>query len=146
MAEWCYRELESYKYQVTTDYGINVGIEGYTTSRNDDYYTLDALGNLTIKAGYAWDGASGPAIDTDTNMRGSLIHDVLYQMIRERELPESCRAAADDLLKKVCLEDGMNPFRAWYFHKAVRLFGGGSAKPGTRHPPQPICLKVPLKE
>lgn len=80
---------------------------------------------LKIKNMYAWDGPSGPTIDTENFMRGSLVHDVLYQLIREGHLDKkSWRLYADKLIRKICLEDGMNKFRAWYVYHTLRMFGG----------------------
>jgi hypothetical protein len=52
------------------------------------FICLDSDGTLTIKRGYAWDGPSGPTVDTRNFMRGSLAHDSLYQMMREGHLDE----------------------------------------------------------
>ena len=89
--------------------------------------------------GYAWDGPSGPTIDTKNFMRGSLVHDGLYQLMREGLLAhEEYRKSADDLLRDICVEDGMSKFRAWYVHRAVRISGGKSTKPRTKERNPPI--------
>ena len=64
-------------------------------------------------------------------MRGSLIHDALYQLMRESVLPLEFRKKADEILREVCLEDGMSKFRTWYVYKAVRMFGEKMALPGA---------------
>ncbi len=88
------------------------------------YLKIKEGGELWIAKGYCWDGPSGPTWDTGTFMRGSLVHDALYQFIRNKLLLEDpWREYADDLLKKICKEDGMSAFRAWYVHKSVRGFG-----------------------
>lgn len=85
---------------------------------------------MDINAGYAWDGPSGPTIDTKTFIRASLVHDALYQLMREEKLDRiKYREDADQLLKRICLEDGMNSFRAAYVYKFVRWFGKSSTKP-----------------
>ena len=84
---------------------------------------------LKIKNAYAWDGPSGPAIDTKSFMRGSLVHDALYQLMREKHLDRKLwRPYVDKLLRKICLEDGMSKFRAWYVYHGVRLFAASSTK------------------
>jgi hypothetical protein len=83
---------------------------------------------LTIKKGYAWDGPSGPTFDTPSFMRGSLVHDALYQLICEDSLPDFFRAYADRLLYRLCREDGMSSVRAWYVYKAVEAFGESHTK------------------
>lgn len=78
---------------------------------------------IVIDAGYAWDGASGVAIDTPSFMRASLIHDGLYQLIRIGALPKSCRRRADLAMLLAALEDGMHPARGFYCWSAVRALG-----------------------
>lgn len=81
------------------------------------------------------DGPSGPTFDTLTFMRGSLVHDALYQLMREGGLDRQMyREAADITLRQICLEDGMNPIRAWWVYQGVRLFGNPSADPANREP------------
>lgn len=134
----CYRKLKHYKYQLVEPYQLKIGITGYTI--DTPYLKLDHEGNFVISRGYAWDGPSGPTIDTPDFMRGSLLHDALYQLIRMRALPYDYKEYADLLLKKVCLEDGMSNFRAGYVYLAVKWFGGWSAKPGTEAPNEIICV------
>ena len=50
-------------------------------------------------------------------MRGPLVHDALYQLMRLEELDyKTDRKYADQLLKKICRGDGMSAFRAWYVY------------------------------
>ncbi|HGF5283826.1 TPA: hypothetical protein ACF376_003024, partial [Vibrio parahaemolyticus] len=56
------------------------------------YLSLSEQGLLTIKKGYSWDGVSGPAIDTRNLILVSLVHDELYQFMREELPPQSNRA------------------------------------------------------
>ncbi len=138
MEKACYRKLKRWKYQLVAPYALAIGITGYDADTG--YLKLTADGELTIKKSYAWDGPSGPTIDTPDFMRGALVHDALYQLIRMEALPPRYRNYADLLLKKICLEDGMHPFRAGYVHLAVRIFGAAAAKPGTEAPPKTICV------
>ena len=138
MAKVCYRKLKRWKYQLVTPYSLVIGITGY--ARDTDYLKLAADGELVVKKSYAWDGPSGPTIDTPDFMRGALVHDALYQLIRMEVLPPRYRAYADLLLKKICLEDGMSSFRAGYVYLAVRLFGASAAQPGTEPPQETICV------
>lgn len=89
---------------------------------------LTTLGKLIIRAGYAWDGPSGPTWDTSDFMRGSLAHDALYQLMRTGALAQSARKAADQLLFDLCRQDGMNWVRAKYVLFAVRAFAKDYAK------------------
>jgi len=103
--------------------------EGDSMFKAGPFIILRPSGLLHIKSGYAWDGCSGPTWDDDTNMTAGLVHDALYQLIRNDVLPEDpFREMADDMLKKLCLENGMNCMRAWYYHLAVRKFGGAAVE------------------
>lgn len=122
-----------YKYQLAEGYCCWTGIKRkapITTS----YAALSATGYLAVHRGYAWDGPSGPTFDTPNFMRGSLVHDVLYQLIRDGLLPASFRRQADDELRRICIEDGMSRFRAWYVWRAVRWFGAYSSRPQDSRP------------
>jgi hypothetical protein len=115
---------KGYEYQLFGRYTIATNIRSNNGGGNDWVY-IAPDGFLTIAKGYAWDGPSGPAIDTPNFMRGSLIHDALYQLIRTGVLREDIdRDKADRLLQQVVLEDGMSRLRAWWVYTAVSIFGG----------------------
>lgn len=94
-----------------------------------DFFRLDLDGTLTVRAGYCWDGPSGPAFDTKTFMRGSLVHDVFYQMIRLGLLPSFCKEDADAELLAICREDGMMEMRVRWVGLALRTFGSRRTTP-----------------
>jgi hypothetical protein len=100
----------------------------------NDFVVIDANGWMHISSGYAWDGPSGPTIDTKNFMRGSLFHDALYQLMREGMLPQEARLAADRLLRVHCREDGMSAVRAWWVFWGVRIGGASSARLKTISP------------
>lgn len=132
-----YRKIRRYKYQLVADYEVNTGLirEGPDSARvGGDYVVLEANGRMRIKQGYAWDGPSGPTIDTKSFMRGSLVHDAFYQLIREGQIEAAHRAYSDRLLREHCREDGMSAFRAYYVWKAVAWFGGFAARPEEAAP------------
>lgn len=138
----CYRELTKYKYQLMEDYVHDeVKIDGLAEDINTSFIALTTAGVLTIKNRYAWDGPSGPTIDTPSFMRGSLVHDAMYQLMREKHLDYiEHRDYADKLLKKICLEDKMHPFRAWYVYKILKKFGEKYARPSSAVPDEIICV------
>ena len=122
---------EGYKYQLCREHTEYTGIYPSRGGIHTDYLDLAENGLLTIRKGYAWDGPSGPAIDTKDSLRGSLIHDALYQLMRLGLLPQSCRAEADALLRDICIDDGMNPARAELWRLGVRMFAEPYARYGT---------------
>lgn len=125
------RYRAGYKYQLHEAYRVRTGITGYLISTG--YIALDLDGLLHIQDGYAWDGPSGPTIDTPSFMRGSLVHDALYQLIAIGAIGINHRKEADILLRQICREDGMGAIRAWWVYQGVR-FGGGVAVENSDNP------------
>ncbi len=117
-----------YKYILAEDYSIQTPIL-LPSHVNHDFLSMTMYGLLTINEGYAWDGPSGPTIDTPSAMRGSLVHDALYQMMREELLSLHYRPVADQMLYKLCIEDGMWKWRAWLWRREVGKFAGFAAMP-----------------
>lgn len=114
---------KGYKNQLVEDYRVQVGIMPAQFPVDTPLIKLDMNGYLIIKAGYAWDGASGPTWDTPSVMRASLVHDALYQLMREERISLTNRERADGLLRSIMIEDGAGSFRAWYYYRAVQCAG-----------------------
>ena len=130
----CIAYNTGYKFQLKEPYALLIPIRPDAVV-SLEFLSLTREGLLTINKGYAWDGPSGPTIDTLNFMRGSLVHDVLYQLMREGKLDHAVhRLAADRLLRALCLEDGMSRLRAWVVYQGVRRFGDPSADPAHQRP------------
>ena len=130
----CISYKSGYKYQIKDDY---IDVIDFKPDKpiSTEYIVLDLDGAIKLKNGYAWDGPSGPTIDTLNFMRGSLIHDALYQLMRERYLDkDKYRKPADKLLQSICREDGMSSLRAWLVYLGVRIGGDPSADPASDKP------------
>ena len=126
----CYRS--GYKYQLTEEYSVQTDVIPKIEIQTN-FIDLDLSGHLVIRCGYAWDGPSGPTIDTPDFMRGSLVHDALYQLMRAGKISKArWRDAADRLLRTMCRDDGMGFIRAWVVYQGVRRFGDPSASPESR--------------
>jgi len=129
-----YKKRRKYKYNLKSDLEYETGIQ-LGEPKSDKFLGISTTGTLQIKKGYSWDGPSGPTIDTKTFMQGALIHDALYQLMREGILPQEARKRADVILRDVCIEDDMFPFCAWVVYYAVRIFGACYAKPDILEAP-----------
>lgn len=124
-----YRDLYGWKYQLLETHHERTPIKPVGQYEIDtDFIRLDLFGNLTVRAGYCWDGPSGPAVDTDNFMCPSLVHDALYQLIRMGKLPEAYKGQIDDHLKTMTKIRGMSSIRAWWVRTGV-WFGKGAIKP-----------------
>ncbi len=132
----CIKYKKGYKYQLVEPFSVGIPIKpNANISSPSDFIVLTVEGQLTIKKGYAWDGPSGPTIDTLNFMRGSLVHDALYQLMREELLDkEACRGLADSLLQTMCKEDGMSSIRAWWVYQGLRIGGDPASDPDNKKP------------
>jgi len=121
--------IKGMKYQLYQDYSAQLPITGEFIE--DRWFTLDPSGTLTVRAGYAWDGASGPTYDSKSSMRPSLVHDVLCQCMRDGRLSYVVwQDAVNALFHLHCLEDGMLPLRAKLWHAAVEFADAGNPAQG----------------
>jgi hypothetical protein len=124
-----------YKYQLAETFFLQTDIRPGADIITS-YVLLSRDGALCILSGYAWDGPSGPAPDTPDFMRASLVHDALYQLMREGHLdPAEWRDDADKLLRTLCIEDGMPHLEAELAYMAVRGFASVAADPSSNKAP-----------
>ncbi len=121
-----------YKYQLASEYRIKINIlpaEDIVA----DFVELDTDGELIVKNAYAWDGPSGPVIDTKENLRASLVHDALYQLMRLEELKSRThRKTADKIFRDLCKQDGVPSVTANTYYRALRRFGKPAAQPENK--------------
>lgn len=140
-----YVQTSSYKYRLVEAYELRLSFPLAEPCEVAGFVRLVPAGmgaRLEVCTGYAWDGPSGPTFDTRSFLRGSLVHDALYQLLRTGRLPsDPWRLRADVLLRDLCREDGMSWFRSAYVYAAVRVFGGRAAR--ARPEAQAIVLFAP---
>jgi hypothetical protein len=129
----CIAYKSGYKYQLKADYVLSTPVIP-DTPVDTDYFGLTKEGVLRVKKGYAWDGPSGPTVDTQDFMRGSLVHDVFYQLMREGFISNQYKDTADRLLQFICVEDGMSALRAWFVYQGVRIGGAPAIDPASTKP------------
>lgn len=121
--------LKGVKYVLSEDYVVQLPIVGVRII--DEWFRLTEFGHLTIFAGFAWDGASGPTFDTKDSMRASLVHDVLCIAMRDGRLDFAHQDQVNAIFKQHCIEDGMAPWRAWLWHAAVEFADAGNPTQGA---------------
>ena len=126
------RYRSDYKYQLASEYRIKITIVPAETIVTN-FIDLDIDGELTVKNGYAWDGPSGPIVDTKENLRASLVHDALYQLMRLQKLKSRThRKTADKIFRNLCKQDGVPSITANIYYNALRKFGKPAASPGNK--------------
>ena len=99
-----------HKYQARCQMIYFTGIFGYEIMT--DLILLRKDGWMLVEPYFAWDGASGPAIDTRTNMRASHLHDALAALMRKGLLPMDCIERSNAALKRIMIIDGAWSARA----------------------------------
>jgi hypothetical protein len=107
--------------QLQSDFWFEIKSPGYHGEYGFIYFYPN--GQVKVKAGFCWDGASGPTIDTLDSVCASLGHDVYYKLMGQRLLPSTYKDEADQWFFSRLKDDGMVEFRAFAWYKAVRLFG-----------------------
>jgi hypothetical protein len=120
----------NYKYQLEKTYVVQTSIYPEKDIKTK-FIELTRTGKLTIIFGYGWDGCSGPTIDTKSNMRGSLGHDAIFQLIRRGYLDRSWFKEANKEFRKVCREDGMGWLRS-QLYRGVRFSKFATSKDQTK--------------
>ena len=121
-----------YKYQLARTYTIGINIRPRKAIVTK-FIELSETGKLTVIDSYAWDGPSGPVIDTKENMRASLVHDALYQLMRYKKLTAKAhKVKADKLFKKMCIEDGVPKMTAHIYYLGLRLGGRPATDPKNK--------------
>lgn len=137
-----YTDSTSYKYRLAAPYAVETGILLAEPIASGEL-SMAVDGRLSIAAGYPWDGPSFPAIDTLNFMRGSLVHDALYELMRRQLLdPKIARPMADALLVTICREDGMSAIRCGWVGWGVRTFARRATKPYGPEPDE-VILTAP---
>jgi hypothetical protein len=122
---------KKYKYQLTevevfqTSFRPRVAI--YTR-----FASMTTGGLLTIRAGYAWDGVSGPIRDTDSNHHAGLCHDALYQLMRMGLLDREMWRQADVEFARICLQYGTSKAWVFIYMTGLKYAAGKYADPKER--------------
>lgn len=122
---------KGYKYQLAEDEVIQTALRP-----EKDIFTkrieLTRKGQLTVREGYSWDGASGPCIDRKTNMQASCAHDALYQLMRMDRLRFKFWRQADKEYARIMREHGEWPWVIKINLKGLSAVKGKHARPDMR--------------
>lgn len=119
---------KGYKYQLAADEHFMTRIKPGKDIVTQ-FIELYRNGHLIVKDGYAWDGPSGPTVDRPTNMRGSVGHDALCQLMRQRKLDICWLELANEYMGIWCKEDGMWKLWADLYVRELNNFGSFAANP-----------------
>ena len=138
--------LKKYKYLLVHDVCVDLKELNWDIQLNSDltlpvngkpYIQLSTNGFMRISSGYAWNGMSRYK-DTKRNRFPSLVHDALYQLLRESHAGTVCtgsgleekkyekfRKASDEVLKELCKRNRLwfRSMQSGLIYSAVRLLG-----------------------
>ena len=122
-------KYSKYKYKFKVEENFSIELPFKIPDFVHPYASLKD-GILSVKRGYAWDGASGPVINTRDTLVASLVHDVLYQAMRLNLIKssEENKKIADKNFFKILKMNGVNSIRSKVWYLAVKLFGKKSTK------------------
>lgn len=121
--------IDGMKYQLVEDVSAETPVKGYVIV--DPMFSLDLDGTMTIRAGYAWDGASGPTVDTKSSMTASLFHDVFCVLMRDGRISyNEWQDRINDFFREQCIKSGMWPWRADVWHFGVEFGDAGNPTQG----------------
>lgn len=116
-----------YLYQLKSDVIVQTDIRPGQPCIVQGYIFLGTDGKMFIYRGYAWNGCT-LAFDNKHNMRASLAHDALYQLMQEGLLERRWKTTVDLLFYALMVEDGSYRTVADVYFMAVNLFGDGYTK------------------
>ncbi len=113
--------------KVGSDYELTEDMSIYLRDFNclpdiDHQYFYMRNGWLVIKAGYRWNGINYFPT-TKRNIRGSLFHDCLYQIMQLGILPSLWQYDSDRVFDKIMKEDKECGLYRNFLYYGVRVFG-----------------------
>ena len=109
---WKYKLVRPYRYKTKIKIKREIDL---------DYIKMLKDGTIIIKKGYSWNGQPF-GIDTNTNMRASLVYNFLHQLLRLNFINKKYKSDIINIFKSICEEDGMCKFRIWYSSLILRIF------------------------
>ena len=102
-----------YKYYLLQDVCVDTKILPAAPLIVTNYINLSTQGLLKINTGYSWNGASGIP-DTEANMFAALVHDALYQLMREYNCKAPGTTTIGGIYRKVFRLEADILFRTHY--------------------------------
>ena len=118
---------EGFRFYLADDFFIL--IEGLPDVAVLETYKMSlSNGSLRISRGYMWDGPW----KNKKMIRGFLVHEALYQLIRLGYLDYSWRLKANAVLCKILVADGVFRGFAFLIKKFFDVFGSVASKSGRK--------------
>lgn len=128
MSKW-YNRVEGGHYKFVTSSQVVVSISKFlgdweAESVSDSSVRISVKdGSVSVSRGYAWDGITG-GFNTEKTMEASLVHDILYQSIRNG-FPIG-RKKSDTVFREILKKNGF--FLRSIYYGVVRVVGWSFCK------------------
>ncbi len=122
---------DGYRYQLDESYVIRTPIRPVSTVQTQ-FIRLDMDGTLRILSGYAWDGPTGIWFFKRKLMRPSLVHDALYQLLRQKRILQHDRVLVDGMYRDISLANRVWRKRVWWQYLGVRRLATRAADPRSQ--------------
>ncbi len=107
-------------YELMEDYSIRLTSLDISPVTHRYFYVKSGV--LFIRRGYRWNGISY-LVTTKRNIRASLAHDCMYQIIQLGLLAKNWQSLADGLFNRVMVEDREWEWYRWVLYTGVSKFG-----------------------
>lgn len=127
---------EGWKYRLEKPLSVKTTLTGMayripSLDGGPDWTSLEDNGWMHFRAGYCYDGPSGPTIDTSDSMRPAACHDSPYQAARLGHIQqdEELRHRVNVFFHEFLLFEGMCPIRAQLWYEAVEVGAKEAWKP-----------------
>lgn len=104
---------DAWRYRMTHDVVLAIPAHLYALREQAGMLWCTFPGRVEVDAGYCWDGPSGPAINDESSVVGSLLHDICCTRAADGRYPCSYWTA-HRLYRQVNRAQGMHAARAWY--------------------------------
>tara|TARA_R110000772_G_scaffold4094_2_gene14441 strand:+ start:792 stop:1205 length:414 start_codon:yes stop_codon:yes gene_type:complete len=123
--------IDGIKYKLVHDAEFKTRIKLHADV-DSEYILLRTNGWMLVRAGYCWDGPSGPMADTQDLMYPSLGHDALYELLRKELIPAPLRRLADLSMIDWSKETNVQAVRRAYTLAGLSLVGAAAADPKNK--------------
>ncbi len=122
---------KGFKYQLAEEIILQTSFRP-ASNIYSDFCCLTMLGQLLLKRGFAWDGASGPVVDRKSNMIASAGHDGLYRLMRKGLLDCKLWPQADEMFAKWLKENGAWAITIQIDSLGLKMANGAAANPSNK--------------
>ena len=121
---------KGFKYQIAEELILQTSFRPESNIYSD-FCCLTMTGELLLRRGFAWDGASGPVVDRKSNMIAGAGHDGLYRLMRKGLLDHNLWPEADAMFAKWLKDNGAWALTIKIDSLGLKIANGAAANPSN---------------